>query len=352
VVESEEVSFRFFSVRRGCTPRSFRDVEVAESRDVVGATRLCPSALSQRLEQVQWVHERAGFAWEARPHCLEAAVSGNLEVLKWLREEGCPWHEDLCNEAGEKVVKWAVRNGCPFRISEIKQAVHNNYFGAAKIMYKLMMAAKPHEIERVEEYYACTVHCGNLRMLKWLRERGFPWDTTTSAGAVDNLFVLKWLKEKGCPWDETTCTAAALAGNLPALKWAREQGCAWDESTCVAHQGHLEVLKWLREEGCPWDQTTGKVAVLSRNKELVLWLFTNKYPWREQLSKDELVIRANIRANVSSGNADEEEEENEGDEEEEEEEEDEEDEEDQKRVTRLATIQAVYLLNSLHGRHK
>ena len=48
---------------------------------------------------------------------------------------------------------------------------------------------------------------------------------------------------------------AAFCGHLDVLKWARENGCQWDSSTCrhAALNGHLDVLKWVWNNGCKWD---------------------------------------------------------------------------------------------------
>ena len=64
---------------------------------------------------------------------------------------------------------------------------------------------------------------------------------------------LKYLHEKGCPWDWRTCSYAAWNGHLECLKYAREKGRRWDEMTCLnaASNGHLECLKYARENGCP-----------------------------------------------------------------------------------------------------
>jgi len=69
------------------------------------------------------------------------------------------------------------------------------------------------------------------------------------------LKVLKWARENGCPWNEWTCEYAASGGHLEVLKWARKNGCPWNEWTCykAAYGGYLEVLKWARENRCPWD---------------------------------------------------------------------------------------------------
>ena len=78
--------------------------------------------------------------------CGKAARGGHLEVLKWLRENGCPWDAQTCAAAAEG---------------------------------------------------------GHLDVLKWLRNQGCPWDERACAEAAGkgNLGMLKWLREKGCPWD-------------------------------------------------------------------------------------------------------------------------------------------------------
>ena len=52
---------------------------------------------------------RNGCHWDELT-CATAAQYGHLEILKWARENGCPWHEllDLCNSDGNlEVLKWA-----------------------------------------------------------------------------------------------------------------------------------------------------------------------------------------------------------------------------------------------------
>ena len=49
--------------------------------------------------------------------CEIAAKNGHLEVLKYARENGCPWDEWTCSFAARnghlEVLKWARENGCP-----------------------------------------------------------------------------------------------------------------------------------------------------------------------------------------------------------------------------------------------
>ena len=49
--------------------------------------------------------------------CADAAAEGHLNVLRWARENGCPWDERTCKLAAEEghleVFNWACANGCP-----------------------------------------------------------------------------------------------------------------------------------------------------------------------------------------------------------------------------------------------
>ena len=50
--------------------------------------------------------------------CKEAASCGHLEILKWARERGCPWHEvknkacfDAVVNGHLEIIKYAHENG-------------------------------------------------------------------------------------------------------------------------------------------------------------------------------------------------------------------------------------------------
>ena len=44
---------------------------------------------------LKWLRDE-GCPWDERV-CTCAARGGHLEVLKWLRAEGCPWDEGACS---------------------------------------------------------------------------------------------------------------------------------------------------------------------------------------------------------------------------------------------------------------
>jgi hypothetical protein len=103
-------------------------------------------------------HSR-GLLSACRNHfpCTAAARNGDLQELKALRADECPWDEKTC------------------------------YFAA--------------------KY-------GHLEVLKWARANDCPWDEKTCRYAAEggHLEVLKYLRENGCPWTYETLRLAARKG--------------------------------------------------------------------------------------------------------------------------------------------
>ena len=111
----------------------------------------CVSAL-KRLQ-------RGGRLSRQERLCQAAAKSGQLEELKVLRADGCPWNVNTCAAATES---------------------------------------------------------GHLEALQRLRVNGCPWDEETCIWAAygGHLEVLQWAHANGCPRNEDTCFWAATRGHL------------------------------------------------------------------------------------------------------------------------------------------
>jgi hypothetical protein len=93
------------------------------------------------VRRLAWAREN-GCGWDVRV-CQQAAARGRLKVLIWAREHGCPWDEDAPDEPE----------------SDSSQG------------------------DDSDEDPTWTIHCcalaasgGHLKVLKWLRKHGCPWD--------------------------------------------------------------------------------------------------------------------------------------------------------------------------------
>ena len=93
---------------------------------------------------------------------MEAAGSGHLEILQWVRSNGCPWDGSVCSYA----------------------ASHDH-----------------------------------LEVLKWTSHHGCPWSRYTCqfAAGAGHWNILQWAREHGCPWDESVCNDAASQGHFEAM---------------------------------------------------------------------------------------------------------------------------------------
>jgi hypothetical protein len=57
--------------------------------------------------------------------------------------------------------------------------------------------------------------------------------TTYVAAAASHLAALPFAHERQCPLYEQACSAAAAAGWLDVLRWLHERGGPWDGTTAV-----------------------------------------------------------------------------------------------------------------------
>ena len=82
-----------------------------------GATMADVAAEYGHPELVKWLCVEGGFAMDGWM-MVEAAGSGNLELVQWLRGEGCPWSYNTCYWAviggHVEVLRWVRENGCPW----------------------------------------------------------------------------------------------------------------------------------------------------------------------------------------------------------------------------------------------
>ena len=164
--ELDELSFRVFrevnTESRDAIRRSKRELEETIQVNVWTGNPPVKTAETRKIE-----------GKEAQYHfCSDAARSGNLALLRWLREEKkFDWNDRTINEAAGyghlHIVKYGMENKCP--IMNLACAFAAKY--------------------------------GHLDVLKYLRENGAPWNSLTCSFARENnqLECLNYAKQNGCP---------------------------------------------------------------------------------------------------------------------------------------------------------
>ncbi len=129
---------------------------------------------------------QAGYMWHRKNWrnyriCSEAAAGGHLELLQWLRKNGCAWNHETCTNAAAgdylEVLQWAVANQCPF-------LDHSS------------------TVSRACQYEAKQKEKG---VLKWLLQRGETrWDVCWYASVTANRELLRWASSNRL----CTCTSS------------------------------------------------------------------------------------------------------------------------------------------------
>lgn len=96
---------------------------------------------------------------------------------------------------------------------------------------------------------------GDLKLIKWMRKRGVPWDETVTAAAAAKGYmnILIYLHNNGCPWDATATLSAARHNTLEALRYLHENGCPWVERCYDAAiaRNNAAAVRYLSRHGCP-----------------------------------------------------------------------------------------------------
>ena len=139
------------------------------------------------VELLRWAREN-GCPWDERT-CAAAAAAGNLEVLQWARQHGCPWDERTCAAAAAgqylEVLQWALENSCPLGknrlllwAKHLQQDMHfwvchrndaDDPFGVGQLSG---FCGKVKNFEPT----AATAGQDYMEIFQWAFENGFTWE--------------------------------------------------------------------------------------------------------------------------------------------------------------------------------
>jgi len=144
--------------------------------------------------------------------------NGDLTLMTWLKDNGCPWGNCACATAAR----------CGDR--------------------KLVAWLRSHRVLWGDDFGCQVVYDGCVDVLKWAIKVGFPLDTATdrpcvAAACMGKWELLKWMIKNGFAVSEEVFYEVARESNLKMLQWLRENGCTWDETVCVAaaSNGRLDL---------------------------------------------------------------------------------------------------------------
>ncbi len=212
--------------------------------------------------------------------CAHAVISGNIEMLIFVRLHGCQWDSNIfllaarCNHL--HMLKFLEKYGCEEDdIATLFCAINGNI--------EMMNWLIENDFEINIECCQTAAYHGHLDMLKLLKNSDCYWDDYACQFSANNgqLECLEWLIDNGCPLNVSNVYYFSANNNhVHIIKWMRSKGYLWDKEICVgAIEGnHLELLKWLIKEGCKLDINIYNAAIKNKNLGIIQLLKDNGCP--------------------------------------------------------------------------
>jgi hypothetical protein len=185
----------------------------------------------QSLEPLAVVTELRthGATWN-ETLCSHAAFNGELQLLIWLRNYGCPWNE-------ERVLLNASSSG-NMQLLEWLQTVTARSVWSSDVQTRMLNQAGNY---------------GKLEAAQWLRSCGAAWPQSFTSAV-----------QFGAKSDDLASTLFASSWTLPLVQWAISSDSGWRTWRCedyneqnrmwhshVSRQNATAVLKWAHANGCP-----------------------------------------------------------------------------------------------------
>jgi len=166
--------------------------------------------------------------WLKTSFCWRVAHTNKLELLKWAREEKkCKWNERTINAAAEQgnleMVKYCVANECPIDAWACALAADGGQLECLKYLREEVKA--PWDSSTAE----WAAQNGHLHILEYLVERKYYEYTAYAcerAADEGHLDCLKYLHETAkAPWDEEAVREAHEENQTECLQYLLDNNC-------------------------------------------------------------------------------------------------------------------------------
>ena len=281
-------------------------------------------------EEFQWILSNVNEFKKCYPTpsnknvCEYIAKQGSIDLMKWARDEGCPWNIHVPYKAAHHghiaLLTWLSDNSCPISYRAAHAAAKGGHIHIIEWLVNINKIDENMFCQDETYMYIPGLIAGNkndsaeeiIEKLEWCRSNGHLLDGRINfgAGMSGKKEIVQWLNTEGVPMDEKTCRGAAYRGHLSLLRWLLDNGCPCSASimsysftpknlyprdfvmfllsrgyqfTCETFYHAVIVfsysgLRWLREQGCPWNEGTFARAIERGDLTILEWLYGNKCP--------------------------------------------------------------------------
>jgi hypothetical protein len=183
------------------------------------------------------------------------ALSGRLDILQHLLvEQQCPVTDELSNYAARSgsvpMLQWLrSRTQCLFGEITCEGAAEGGHLA---LLQQLSREGCGWDNECITHYAAVS---GSIELVEWLRQQHdtvFNDEALASAAGAGQLAMCEHLLSIGCEWDEEACRQAVVHRSVDTLRWLRERGCPWDVNEVLqlaACNNLTAILEYVIEQG-------------------------------------------------------------------------------------------------------
>ena len=164
----------------------------------------------------------------------EAAASGQMAVIDWLKQNGFRWDHHI--------MFWIS-----MRAGELGNLDFIIQLNERKMLHPPGCIGCP--------TYDGVIKSKSMHILNWPMENKFKLGLPSIVDAVDkgHYWIIDWCIENNIEWrDKYICEYAARDGKLEMLIWLREQECPWNSQVIrqAIDNKHLDILEYAIENNC------------------------------------------------------------------------------------------------------
>jgi Ankyrin repeats (3 copies) len=174
------------------------------------------SGRSATVELMQWLQQRPGIAFSA--DTMQAAVaSGNLHICQYLQAVGCDANEECFLSAAlsgnVEIVRFLHEHDCPWELRAVlRQSAAGGHVGVLTYLWHSDVKA---DAVLLTDMLNAAAAANHIEAAQWLLEQGALWPTVL-AWRNDDGYVVPWRNE-GLAWARAEgCTAPTPFGNHDA----------------------------------------------------------------------------------------------------------------------------------------
>jgi hypothetical protein len=178
--------------------------------------------------------------------------------MQFLHAQDCPWDEAVPSIAAERgnleMVRWLCEHGCPWQ----EYCILNKAVSSGSIELTAWVKQQP-DVVCNQDTMNTAARKGFTAVCEYLYAEQCPWSAQTCfCAAVDgHVDTLRWLHENGCPWNAAhTCEAAAAGGSIDVIEYVVQQGIVFTPELLTvmlnAAGNKLAAAQWLRQQGAEW----------------------------------------------------------------------------------------------------